>query len=516
MKIHAPYTVDGDPILGTYAVSTLEDLELVKKAGMNVVLGGHEMLDPDAPAGGFLRDNGIKVLHHLTRHIYGQPTLGNTVTPDQAEIPLSTRPARALDAPGVIQLDDELIRFEEHSPGALKGCERGYGGTEPAGHNEGMFVFSPDECAEEVEETKGSPNLLGFYVLDDSPGDCLSSLKGIYRTVWEVDGGPDHHMVCAGYGSGGALTNFAPDVCDVMLLYWYPVDSGGYDRGMTSREVQWMLTEARARVPGIPFAGIYQAYWGGGALQPTPAQLREQVEDFVREGACGLVAFACRVGGPMGGWASSERLQDEITKIHREILSTGGLEVPDEPPEMAGRRIQPTGFWDRPNPVAGLVPAWRVLAPFDNSGEKSLNARFPPEEGLDFDACHRGKFGPIHWIERPTVAGYIGLGELYGVQNLTSYCAAYATCIVSTPVDRDVVILGGADDEVILWQDGVEIYRHDGVRGIGREDDRIPVGLPAGDTRFLLKVCNLEGMWGFVYRFVDSDGNPLEGLKFSV
>jgi len=515
LKIHAPYTVDGDPILGTYAVSDLADLELVDELGMNVVLGGHDMLDTSTPVGGFLQERGIKVLHHLTRHIYGRPTLGDMVGPDQREMPLSTRPAKPLEAPGVVLLDDELVKFEEFTPGALKGCERGYGGTEPAVHNEGMFVFSPDECAEEVEETRSSPNLLGYYVLDDSPGDCISALRGIYRTVWEVDGGPDHHVVCAGYGSGGALTNFGPGVCDLMMLYWYPVDEGGYDREMTGRETQWLLTEARARVPGIPFAGIYQSYWGGGALEPTPAQLRQQLEDFVREGACGLVSFACRIREPMGGWASSESLRGEIARANEEILSTGGLEVPSEPTGMAEKRIQPTGFWDRPGPVPGVIPAWRVAAPFDNSDGKSLDAGFPPEKTLDLDTTYPGKFGPIHWIERPTVAGYVGLGELYGAQNLTSYCVAYATCTVSTPVERHLRMLGGADDEVVIWQDGVEIYRHRGVRGIGREDDSVPVGLREGSTRFLVKVCNLEGMWGFVYRFVEEDGGPAEGLDFS-
>jgi hypothetical protein len=67
-----------------------------------------------------------------------------------------------------------------------------------------------------------------------------------------------------------------------------------------------------------------------------------------------------------------------------------------------------------------------------------------------------------------------------------------------------------------MWQDGVEIYRHSGVRGIGREDDRIPVGLPTGETRFLVKVCNLEGMWGFFYRFAEADDTPAEGLEFSL
>ena len=61
-----------------------------------------------------------------------------------------------------------------------------------------------------------------------------------------------------------------------------------------------MLSAARARVPGVPFVGIYHAFDGRPAKTgqglPTPEQLREQLEDFVREGASGLVSFICHLG----------------------------------------------------------------------------------------------------------------------------------------------------------------------------------------------------------------------------
>ncbi len=75
-----------------------------------------------------------------------------------------------------------------------------------------------------MAKVRDAPNLGGYYVLDDSPGDAISALRGIYKVVQEVDGNPEH-LVYAGYGSAGSLLNFGPDVCDVMVIYWYPVSS---------------------------------------------------------------------------------------------------------------------------------------------------------------------------------------------------------------------------------------------------------------------------------------------------
>ncbi len=501
-------------MLGTYAASSLDDLQLVKKVGMNVVLGGREMLDPKTPVGGFLQENGIKVLYHLTHHIYGMPTLGDYVDAEQTVVPLSNRPARPLPERGIVQLDDELIYYDRYTPAALVGCHRGMDGTEATPHREGTFLFMPDACAREIEAIVDSPNLGGYYVLDDSPGDALSALKAMYATIWKSDGGPQHRVVCAGYGSHGSLCNFAPGVCDLMMIYWYPV-SRDYDRFMISDNVQWMLTAARARVPGMPFLGVYQAFWGNGAGQPTPQQVRQQMEDFVREGASGLIAFACRIGGPYTGWAASEGIQRAMQQAHREIIQTGGLSVPRQPERMAKARIQKVGYWERPRTIPGLVPAWYIIAPFEDTERAGLLAAYPPEKEVDLQAGYPGKPGTVHWIKRESCAGFVGLGEIYGDQAYTSYCVAYATCEVDSPKRQEVRAMVGSDDDILVWLNGKEVWRHEGVRGLKRDDDRVKMVLPAGTSRILVKVCNRTGMWGFFMRFVDRKGHPLRGLTFS-
>jgi len=515
MKLNAKYTVAGKPLLGTYAASSMEDLALVKEAAMNVVIGGRELLNPETPEGRFLLDNGIKVLLHLTHHIYGMPRLGDRIDAIQTEIPLFNPSKRVLPSPGTVQVEEELIRYESFEEGMLRGCARGFGATKPSSHHGGIFLFLPEECAREIKEVKDSPNLLGYYVLDDSPGDALSALKAMYATIRYIEGGDEHHVVCAGYGDEGSLCNFAPGVCDMMLIYWYPVAEWGYDRLSISQQVQWMLTTARSRVPGIPFAGVYQAFWGDGAARPTAQQLREQAEDFVREGASGLVAFACRIPDPWGGWADAPDLRDELRRIHGEILSTGGLGLTPEPVEMAMQRIQPAGFWESPKRIPGLVPAYYIVGPFDDPEEGALRTVCPPDEGIDLEASYRGKHGPVRWVRRTTQSGCVGLGDMFGDQRLTAKAIAYATCDVETPEEREALVRLGSDDDVLVRLNDKEVWRHEGVRGLKRDQDTFPVTLPGGKSTFLLKVCNRKGMWGFVMRFTEPDGTPMEGLSFS-
>lgn len=514
-KLPTPFTVNGEPILGTYSASTLEELAAVKDVGMNVILGGHDDLDPSTERGRFLKDNGIMVMHHMTQHIYGKPKLRERIGADQTTIPLTGKVAKSIPQAGVIQIEDERIRYGKRSATALIDCRRGYGGTKPAAHDEGIILFWPDACEAEVRRVKDAPNLWGYYVLDDSPGDAISALRAMYGIIRRVDGEARRHPVCAGYGSAGSLCNFGAGVCDIMMIYWYPVSSSGYHRAMTSHEVQWMLATARARVPGVPFVGVYQAFNGGSrsVAIPTRDQLREQLEDFIREGACGLIAFLCRGAEPLCGWASQKHMQEAIRQAHREIRKTGGLRVRPETEAMRRRRVQPAGHWTTPKKIPGVVPAWHVIGPFDDAAEKGLEVVFPPEKEIDLAGVYEGKWGKVRWITRLSHGGVVGLCELYGSQ--IPHAAAYGTCTVTSLKAQKVKMAIGSDDDAIIWLNGSEVWWHSGSRGIERDNDLVDVELPAGESRILIKSYNRAGMWAFFMRFLDLNGRPLDGLRFS-
>ena len=512
-----PWNIDGKPILGTYNAGSLEDLQRVKAVGMNVVLGDDAELDPSTEVGAYCQENGIKVLYHVTAHLYHGVRLREPVTQEQTDIPLYFQHGRPKAPYNIIQLDDELIRYETMTEAGLVNCERGYGGTAPAAHREGIILCWPEAVEADVARIKDSPNLGGYYVLDDSPGDSVSALRAMYQAIRRLDPAEHGRPVCAGFGDAGAMVNLAPGVCDIMCFYWYPVSTGNrYDRERTSREVQHMLAAARGRVPGIPFVGIYQAFDGAPASTgqgvPTPEQLREQLEDFVRDGAAGLISYTCNAGDILPGWAQLPELAAVIKTANEEILRTGGLLVRPETELMQRYRIQPEGHWDTPLPVPGVPPAWHVVGPFDDTEGKMLQADFPPDAGIELAAVYPVKFGTATWRVRETTTGVLPLTALFGPE---AQAIIYATCEISSPVEQTVQMRVCSDDDAWIQLNGREVFRFEGSGGMDYDKYIVPVKLPAGKSRLLAKVYNRKGMWGLNVRFTDTQGRPLEGVTFS-
>jgi len=516
VKLCTVFPVNGKPVLGTYVAPTLKELSAVKDVGMNVIIGDDEALDPETPTGKFCRENGIKVMYHLTQFIYGQPYLTEPITAKQTTIPLSRAEIKSIPDSGVIQIEDELIYYGKKTDKELWNCRRGFQETNLAAHHENIFLFFPDACAAEIKRVQDSPNLYGYYVLDDPPGDVLSGLRAMYKIVKRYDQNPNH-PVCAGYSLLGPLHNFAPDVCDIMLIYIYPVRWRGYQRYRISYYLQWMLTAARARVPGIPFFGVYQAfgYPTGNHAMPNIKQFREGIEDFVREGACGLISFECATSNGIQGWIDYNHLKKEIRSINSEILTTGGLKIALQPEQMQHDRVQPAGGWQTPQHIPGMVPGWYVAAPFDDEEGKVLQAVFPPETGINLQDVYQGKFGRIRWIKRRSASGVMLLTQTFPRGLHLTNVTAYAFCKVTSPKAQMVQMHVGSDDDALIWLNGEEVYRFNGVRGVKRDEDIVKVHLPAGQSRVLVKVYNRKGEWGLFMRLTDVNGNPLEGLSFS-
>ena len=512
MKLQpTPWSIGGQPILGTYGAERVEDLEKVHAAGMNVILAGKAELDTTTPAGKCCLDNGIKVLPHMTSQIYHGVRLREPVTPDQKNIPLYFASGQPKWESRLIELDGELIRYEALNETGLVGCERGINGTKPADHREGTILFWPEECRAEVQAIKDSPNLFGYYVLDDSPGDARSALQAMYKVLKEVD---PARPVCAGFGDAGSLSNFAPGVCDILFIYWYPVSTNRYHRERTAQEVQHMLSAARSRVPGIPFVGIYHSFDGRPAKTgqglPTPEQLREQLEDFVREGASGLVSFICH-NETVPGWADIASLEPPVTQAMKEIRETGGLKVRPETEAMAALRLQPQGPWETPNLLPGFIPAWHVAAPFDETGAH-LDTPVPPEQGIDPDAVYDVRNGKAKWRVWATTAGTLGYSNIYGGEK---DAIAYAWCDVTSPVEQEVQLRFCSDDDAWVRVNGNEVARYTGVNGLDFDKEIIPITLKKGMNRIEVKNCNRAGMWGIFARITDMQGKALEGLGFS-
>jgi len=92
---------------------------------------------------------------------------------------------------------------------------------------------------------------------------------------------------------------------------------------------------------------------------------------------------------------------------------------------------------------------------------------------------------------------------------------AYLTCTVTSPREQEVVLRVGSDDDAILWINGREVWRHDGERGILRDQDTARATLAKGRNVFLMKLYNRRDMWGASLRITDEGGRAIDGVTIS-
>jgi hypothetical protein len=190
------------------------------------------------------------------------------------------------------------------------------------------------EVRHHLQQVRNDPLVVGFYVLDDYPGNIRSVLEQVHKLVVDADadantvrpvvcpfGAPlDYKDQSAGwtYARGDlnqALINYSPRACDSVLLY-------AYGRGRTTDVVDWdmtrLLPDAKAALASrgwneqqSPLIGTPQAFarpTGG----PTGDQLRRQVSAFCAGGAVAIAPFSWSDGsydGPKDNLGNDPDLQ---------------------------------------------------------------------------------------------------------------------------------------------------------------------------------------------------------------
>jgi len=513
-------TVNGEPPVFSYDVFTVRDVELAAQAGFNVVLGSNavarQQLDPRTPIGAAVAHAGLKVMYP-TNHFIGGPALTADIGPRDTEIPVGES---GLRAPTVIQLDDELIRVARAEKNRLLDCRRGYRGTKPAAHRRGMFVFEPDRAATEIKSVCRSPALWGYYMVDDPPGDCYSALRAAYGIVRRYDrdgrGRPYGHPVCMGGGGFDTWPNFGPGAADVLVWYFYPMRTWGYDRVWMNRGIQQALVEARWRVPAAPFIGVYQTFslekdWRG----PRAENIRLQAEDYVRQGAVGLGTYSCQTRpGLITGWNSRPELWPALRDLNLGYR-TGRLTL-GPAPELPADAAFMSPAAARPPVLPGVVRHWRVIGPFDNAGRRGFDETvYPPEREVDFGATLLGMEGPVRWKTVDTV-GPFGRLDLQRAIGFGDYRLAYVTCTLISSRPRSLQLRLGHDDDAAAWLGGARVARERVGQVLYPDQTIVAVELPAGATRLLVKVANQKGGWGVCARFTELDGRPAAGLRLEL
>ena len=381
--------VNGRPICGSFAVRWEPDeLRQAQEAGINLVFcyerpSNTALLDPETELGRIALEGGTGVLANFLRYAGGARLLAD-LAPEDMLVRMSG--VASLPDSGTLVLDDELIEYEGKQEAALVVLQRGARGTVPATHAEGTFLFEESALIEHLDSVKHSPTLWGFWVLDDRKGEQATALRNFTRIVREhdvdEDGEPLGHAIIAGFANMEALANFTEDCCDAAGVYIYPSRKGAHQTWLTHDLLREMVPLMRERDPDAKFIGIYQAFhapkW---QPKPTPAQVRQQVNDFLHWGASGLMAYSWHMIEGATTLNTMDDLRAEVTQIATD-LREGRLQVDRVPP-----RVEPVAEFTSAEGPSIPVLHFEEGAALPASG-RPLAAELAPVDGEEGSWLH--------------------------------------------------------------------------------------------------------------------------------
>jgi hypothetical protein len=163
------------------------------------------------------------------------------------------------------------------------------------------------------------------------------------------------------------------------------------------------------------------------------------------------------------------------------------------------------------------IQDWRVLGPFPNDlAMSAVTNAGPPEARLDLRAEYPGAGGrPVRWL-RAQPAGAPALGRLPLDFRDALDChegapgCAYAYTELQSDTDREVWLMGKADDTLALWVNGAPVEFKGGCGEFQDVDEgRAAVRLQKGRNTVLAKVCEKWLYWLLALRVADAEGNPI-------
>ncbi len=160
----------------------------------------------------------------------------------------------------------------------------------------------------------------------------------------------------------------------------------------------------------------------------------------------------------------------------------------DQIGSLAGRIDKLGGKIDLPRHF-GFLLEWKLIGPFDNTGEKGYDVVYPPERAIDLDASYDGKHGEVQWND------YVSTDK-HGKVDLNAACGkekdvlAYATAEFFADAEHEVEFRSSSHNAIKLWLNGEPIGEHNIYHTGGVIDQYVNRGvLKPGRNVILLKVC---------------------------
>lgn len=106
----------------------------------------------------------------------------------------------------------------------------------------------------------------------------------------------------------------------------------------------------------------------------------------------------------------------------------------------------------------------------------------------------------------------LDLLALWGGEQRAAYLRSRVWCDAS----RDLLLSVGSDDGVKAWWNGDVVVAQNVARAVAPDQNRATVHARAGWNTLMLKITQNVMGWGACVRFLNPDGSPAAGLRFSV
>jgi len=167
----------------------------------------------------------------------------------------------------------------------------------------------------------------------------------------------------------------------------------------------------------------------------------------------------------------------------------------------------------------GWVTRWRLIGPFDNTGNQGFTQAYPPETVIDPKAEYPGKGGTVRWVDAEAQGDY-GMVDFNKPFGALKEVAGYAVAEFVSDKARPAEIRLGCKNGWKVWLNGKFLFGRDEYH-TGAEIDqfRLPVQLRAGTNVILVK-CTQNGQvedwtkeWEFQLRVTNAQGTPIRSSR---
>ena len=155
-------------------------------------------------------------------------------------------------------------------------------------------------------------------------------------------------------------------------------------------------------------------------------------------------------------------------------------------------------------PAAVRTALGNVLGSPEPLIEWQLAGSWPKDEPPPFDASLPPADAPSigegasarEWRSHRTAdeRGRVDLAPLWS-PNTNCWALGYAAIALDAPLTTEALV--GSDDQITLWINGTEVYRHEAARGWAADQARVPIELAAGTNHVWVLAGNDGGPWEF-------------------